>query len=164
MVPVAFDSDAITTLLDARMTSGASATTSTAVFFRERWINADPAVVDRNAVALRPTQCSKGLLECRAARDRFDVTRGKLAHYDDAPLRAGSLRPRRDRPSRHATNQSDELATLHSTNLVGSHESRQGLLSRAPDRKDSIPRQGRETAALRDFKPAYVADESIASL
>src|SRR5215467_5422124 len=31
--------------------------------------------------------------------------------------------------------------------------SRQGLLSRAY-RKDSIPQQGRETAALRDFKPA----------
>src|SRR5256886_9300428 len=87
-------------------------------FFRERWINADPAVVDRNAVALRPTQCSKGLLECRAARDCFDVTRGKLAHYDDAPLRAGSLRPRRDRPSRRATNQTEDRK---STRLNSSH-------------------------------------------
>src|ERR1700750_1454946 len=41
--------------------------------------------------------------------------------------------------------------------------SRQGLLSRASDRKDSIPQQGRETAALRIFRPAHVADGSKAA-
>jgi len=53
-------------------------------FFRKRWINADPTVVDPYGVAFRPTQCSKGLLECRAARDCFGVTRGKLAHHEQA--------------------------------------------------------------------------------
>jgi hypothetical protein len=72
-------------------------------------------IVDRNGSTFRPTQCSECLLECRAALDCFDVIRGERTHNDDAPHRAGSLSPRRDRPSRRATNQSDELTTLHST-------------------------------------------------
>src|ERR1700746_2257595 len=52
---------------------------------------ADPTVVDRNGVALLPTQCSKGLLECRAARGCFDVIRGEPAHHGDAPYPTGSL-------------------------------------------------------------------------
>jgi hypothetical protein len=68
-------------------------------------------VVDRNGPTFRPTQCSECLLECRAALDCFDVIRGERADHDDAPHRA--LSPRRDRPSRRATNQRDELATFH---------------------------------------------------
>ena len=82
-------------------------------FLRERGIIGDPTVVDLNGAALRPTQCSKGLLERRAARNCFDVIRGERAHYGDAAHRAGSLRPRREWPRcRRSAEKPDELAAL----------------------------------------------------
>src|SRR6476661_2865298 len=71
-------------------------------------------VVDRNGAALRPTQCGKGLLECRAARDCFDVIRSERAHDGDVPHRAGSLRACGKRPCNRAAQNSDELAPPHS--------------------------------------------------
>src|ERR1700747_1426961 len=90
MVRVALESGAITTLLDARRARAHL----DCRFLRERGIIGDPMVLDRNGPAFCPTQSGKGLLECRAARDRFDVIRGEPPHYGDAPHRAGSLRAR----------------------------------------------------------------------
>jgi hypothetical protein len=79
MVRVAFDSGAITPLLDARKDVGGARDHLDRRFLKEHGIIADPVVVDRNGPTFRPTQCSKRLLECRAARGCFDVIRGEPA-------------------------------------------------------------------------------------
>jgi hypothetical protein len=77
--------------------------------------------------------------------------KASAARMSEATSKSTPMRRIRSALCDRAADQSDEVAPFHCRCL------------RASDRKDSTPQLRQETAALRDFDPAYVAAGSIAS-
>src|SRR5262249_16709791 len=75
----------------------------------------EPALVELDIAAVRPSQLCQLLLECANTGFAVAITFGER-HYDsDAPHAPALLRSRRERPRRRrAADESHELAALHS--------------------------------------------------
>src|SRR6516162_9829758 len=71
------------------------------------------AKFDVEVPAFDVAEVTKAIRKCVDGSDKLGGRRRAQVPDPVKPLRL--LRPRRDRPSRRATNQRDELATLHST-------------------------------------------------
>ena len=105
-----------------------------------------PANVNLQITANGPTQWRQPLQQCTHARLISEIICRCGQENADAPHPLRPLRPCRERPrGRRAAEKGDERAPVHC----------QDPPSRASDRKDSTPRYAKETAALRDFDPAY---------
>ena len=113
-VLVACSNGATAALPLARMTSGASATKSTACL---RVSSASPAAQRVSIRTLRPIGPAQLLQPLREHRDAglpFRIVRGQRHEHADAPHPLALLRARRERPRRRAAEERDELAALHS--------------------------------------------------
>src|SRR5262245_48098481 len=78
-----------------------------------------PPIVDEDVLASNPTQLLKSLHERGEASLSFRIAFRKWAQDTDAAHPLGLLRPGRERPSRSAPEQRDELAASHSITSLG---------------------------------------------
>src|SRR5262245_6756653 len=70
-----------------------------------------PAIVDAHVAAVGPAQFLQPLHERREAGLTFRIARGQRMEHAYAPYPLALLRARRERPSRRAAKQRDELAS-----------------------------------------------------
>ena len=108
------------TLAEAKMTSGASATNSTAYLFEFSGITGGPADVDAYVAAIGPAQFLQPLEECPDASLPFRIVLDRRHKQADAPC--GLLRAHSERPSGcRAPEKRDELAPPQGFSLIENH-------------------------------------------
>ena len=74
----------------------------------------EPAVVDPDIAAVRPSELFEPLQECRCAMAVFRIALGPIHRHADPPHSLGLLRSRPERPSRRAAEKRHRLSPPHS--------------------------------------------------
>src|SRR5436189_4417949 len=97
----------------ARMTSGESATNSTAFLRMLSIIAPGPAGIDLHVAAIGPAQLVQAPLEPREAGFCLRIIHGEWYEHAYSPHPLSLLRACRKRPCRSAAEQRDELAPSH---------------------------------------------------
>jgi hypothetical protein len=110
---------------------------------------------DLQVAADGPTQFPHSLLERGDARLSFRIVRGKVHQHADAAHLLALLRPRRERPSRRAAEQRDNLATLQLMEMHRIPQARE-CIARISDCSGSVSGYGRRAADRPRTRPARV--------